>query len=150
MNKKFSNQYKATIGADFLTKEVQIDDRLFTLQVKNFTLRLPVILLSTPFLWLFSHWLYRLYESESLSFNSIKVFVIEELWVLTGGRSSYNLCLSHLVILWTFACMMFCRLVFLLTKHEDGISWLCFCSCLTSSYGNWGTSCWYSPFQHRS
>jgi GTPase SAR1 family protein len=30
---KFSNQYKATIGADFLTKEVQIDDRLVTMQV---------------------------------------------------------------------------------------------------------------------
>ena len=34
MNKKFSNQYKATIGADFLTKEVQFEDRLFTLQVR--------------------------------------------------------------------------------------------------------------------
>ncbi|KNA21752.1 hypothetical protein SOVF_040490 [Spinacia oleracea] len=33
VNHKFSNQYKATIGADFLTKEVQIDDRLFTLQI---------------------------------------------------------------------------------------------------------------------
>ncbi|CAD6233581.1 unnamed protein product [Miscanthus lutarioriparius] len=33
VNSKFSNQYKATIGADFLTKEVQIDDRLFTLQI---------------------------------------------------------------------------------------------------------------------
>ncbi|CAL9105843.1 hypothetical protein OPV22_025822 [Ensete ventricosum] len=33
VNKKFSNQYKATIGADFLTKEVQMDDRLFTLQI---------------------------------------------------------------------------------------------------------------------
>ncbi|XP_042411661.1 ras-related protein Rab7-like [Zingiber officinale] len=33
VTKKFSNQYKATIGADFLTKEVQIDDRLFTLQI---------------------------------------------------------------------------------------------------------------------
>jgi Ras-related protein Rab-7A len=32
---KFSNQYKATIGADFLTKEVQIDDRLVTMQVCN-------------------------------------------------------------------------------------------------------------------
>ncbi|NP_001140557.1 Ras-related protein Rab7-like [Zea mays] len=32
VNKKFSNQYKATIGADFLTKEVQFEDRLFTLQ----------------------------------------------------------------------------------------------------------------------
>lgn len=27
VNRKFSNQYKATIGADFLTKEVTIDDR---------------------------------------------------------------------------------------------------------------------------
>ena len=35
MNKKFSNQYKATIGADFLTKEVQFEDRLFTLQVSD-------------------------------------------------------------------------------------------------------------------
>ncbi|PPR96793.1 hypothetical protein GOBAR_AA23872 [Gossypium barbadense] len=33
VNRKFSNQYKATIGADFLTKEVQFDDRLFTLQI---------------------------------------------------------------------------------------------------------------------
>ncbi|KAD4179123.1 hypothetical protein E3N88_27714 [Mikania micrantha] len=33
VNKKFSPQYKATIGADFLTKEVQSDDRLFTLQI---------------------------------------------------------------------------------------------------------------------
>ncbi|CAF0872875.1 unnamed protein product [Adineta steineri] len=30
---KFSNQYKATIGADFLTKEIQIDDRLVTMQI---------------------------------------------------------------------------------------------------------------------
>ncbi|PPS07731.1 hypothetical protein GOBAR_AA12914 [Gossypium barbadense] len=33
VNRKFSNQYKATIGADFLTKEVQYEDRLFTLQI---------------------------------------------------------------------------------------------------------------------
>ena len=33
MNKKFSNQYKATIGADFLTKEVMVDDRLVTMQI---------------------------------------------------------------------------------------------------------------------
>jgi GTPase SAR1 family protein len=33
VNKKFSSQYKATIGADFLTKEVQVDDRLVTMQV---------------------------------------------------------------------------------------------------------------------
>ena len=35
MNKKFSNQYKATIGADFLTKEVQVDDRLVTMQARR-------------------------------------------------------------------------------------------------------------------
>lgn len=33
VNKKFSSQYKATIGADFLTKEVVVDDRLVTMQV---------------------------------------------------------------------------------------------------------------------
>ncbi|CAF1049751.1 unnamed protein product [Didymodactylos carnosus] len=33
VNRKFTNQYKATIGADFLTKEVQIDDRLVTMQI---------------------------------------------------------------------------------------------------------------------
>lgn len=38
VNKKFSNQYKATIGADFLTKEVMVDDRLVTMQVCFFIL----------------------------------------------------------------------------------------------------------------
>ena len=33
VNKKFSNQYKATIGADFLTKEIMIDDKLVTMQI---------------------------------------------------------------------------------------------------------------------
>lgn len=33
VNKKFSNQYKATIGADFLTKEITVDDRNITMQV---------------------------------------------------------------------------------------------------------------------
>jgi Ras-related protein Rab-7A len=33
VNKKFSNQYKATIGADFLTKEVMVDDRAVTMQI---------------------------------------------------------------------------------------------------------------------
>lgn len=33
VNKKFSNQYKATIGADFLTKEVLVEDRLVTMQI---------------------------------------------------------------------------------------------------------------------
>ena len=29
----FSTQYKATIGADFLTKEMVVDDRIVTMQV---------------------------------------------------------------------------------------------------------------------
>ncbi|CAF9906554.1 MAG: hypothetical protein GOMPHAMPRED_004781 [Gomphillus americanus] len=33
VNKKFSTSYKATIGADFLTKEVLVDDRLVTMQL---------------------------------------------------------------------------------------------------------------------
>uniref|UniRef100_A0A8D8SXG2 Ras-related protein Rab-7a n=1 Tax=Cacopsylla melanoneura TaxID=428564 RepID=A0A8D8SXG2_9HEMI len=33
VNNKFSNQYKATIGADFLTKEVFLDNRIVTLQI---------------------------------------------------------------------------------------------------------------------
>lgn len=33
VNKKFSAQYKATIGADFLTKEVEVDDRVVTMQI---------------------------------------------------------------------------------------------------------------------
>lgn len=33
VHKKFSPQYKATIGADFLSKEIQIDDKLVTLQI---------------------------------------------------------------------------------------------------------------------
>lgn len=35
VNRKFSNQYKATIGADFLTKEVMVDDRLVTMQASS-------------------------------------------------------------------------------------------------------------------
>ena len=34
VNKKYSAQYKATIGADFLTKEVEVDGKLVTLQVQ--------------------------------------------------------------------------------------------------------------------
>ncbi|KAF9581929.1 hypothetical protein BGW38_000875 [Lunasporangiospora selenospora] len=33
VNKKFSHQYKATIGADFLTKEVLVEDRFVTMQI---------------------------------------------------------------------------------------------------------------------
>lgn len=33
VNNKYSQQYKATIGADFLTKEVDVDDKVATMQV---------------------------------------------------------------------------------------------------------------------
>lgn len=33
VNNKFTHQYKATIGADFLTKEIQIDGKTVTLQI---------------------------------------------------------------------------------------------------------------------
>ncbi|KAI5820252.1 small GTPase superfamily [Pyronema omphalodes] len=33
VNKKFTTSYKATIGADFLTKEVLVDDRLVSMQL---------------------------------------------------------------------------------------------------------------------
>jgi len=35
VNKKFTSQYKATIGADFLTKEIVVDDKLVTLQASH-------------------------------------------------------------------------------------------------------------------
>ncbi|KAA8897430.1 ras-related protein-like protein [Sphaerosporella brunnea] len=35
VNKKFSASYKATIGAGFLTKEVIVDDRLVTMQLRD-------------------------------------------------------------------------------------------------------------------
>lgn len=33
VNNKYSQQYKATIGADFLTKEVNVDDKVATMQI---------------------------------------------------------------------------------------------------------------------
>ena len=33
VNKKFSNHYIATIGADFLTKDIIVDDYLVTMQI---------------------------------------------------------------------------------------------------------------------
>lgn len=46
VNKKFSNQYKATIGADFLTKEVMVDDRLVTMQVRRERVVQSIILIT--------------------------------------------------------------------------------------------------------
>lgn len=66
VNKKFSNQYKATIGADFLTKEVMVDDRLVTMQVlreQTITKRLH---------WLISH-LIAVTSGKQLE-NTVKTF----------------------------------------------------------------------------
>ena len=49
VNKKFSSQYKATIGADFLTKEVSVDNRMVTLQVSCFILTLYRVEVSTGY-----------------------------------------------------------------------------------------------------
>ena len=38
VQKRFDKTYKATIGADFLTKDVMIDDKLVTLQASTTTL----------------------------------------------------------------------------------------------------------------
>ena len=34
VNKRWTGQYKATIGADFLSKEIQVDDKSVTMQVR--------------------------------------------------------------------------------------------------------------------
>lgn len=34
VNKRFNSNYKATIGADFMTVEVIVDDKLVTMQVR--------------------------------------------------------------------------------------------------------------------
>jgi hypothetical protein len=63
VNKKWAAQYKATIGADFLTKEVEVDDKLVTLQasISFFLLLLSHSLLNFRFgiplvKSAFSHW----------------------------------------------------------------------------------------------
>ena len=49
VNKRFSNQYKATIGADLLTKEVIIDGRVVNMQVSiSQLMKYDQILCSTP------------------------------------------------------------------------------------------------------
>ena len=40
MQKKFSKEYKATIGADFLTKEIEVDDKTVTMQVRGTSMHL--------------------------------------------------------------------------------------------------------------
>lgn len=43
VDKKFSSQYKATIGADFRTKEVQVDDRQVTVQVRSMVSSVEIV-----------------------------------------------------------------------------------------------------------
>lgn len=64
INKKFTNQYKATIGADFLTKEVMVDDRIVTLQASRIFHRIArrTVLLTMYFFF---------FSLQSLSFVSI-------------------------------------------------------------------------------
>lgn len=52
VSKKFSNQYKATIGADFLTKEVRVDDRIVTMQVTIFIIDNSSTMLYLPIIYL--------------------------------------------------------------------------------------------------
>ncbi|MED6220284.1 hypothetical protein PIB30_043479 [Stylosanthes scabra] len=56
VNRKFSNQYKATIGAAFIAKEVQFEDRLFTLH--NIARPCSNIIVFLKVLWFF--WLVHL------------------------------------------------------------------------------------------
>eukprot|EP00983_Pelagomonas_calceolata_P058890 1145675-Pelagomonas_calceolata.AAC.5 len=35
VQRKFTKEYKATIGADFLTKEIEVDDKTVTMQVSG-------------------------------------------------------------------------------------------------------------------
>lgn len=56
VNRKFSNQYKATIGADFLTKEVMVDDRLVTMQVVTCKFIFPILSPLINLLFFFKIW----------------------------------------------------------------------------------------------
>lgn len=60
VNKRFSNQYKATIGADFLTKEVVVDDRVVTMQVSDSSKLLAKMWNLIGLLLLFSWFLFML------------------------------------------------------------------------------------------
>jgi hypothetical protein len=44
VNKKFTGQYKATIGADFLTKEIPVEEKPVTMQVWMYLSRFGTLL----------------------------------------------------------------------------------------------------------
>lgn len=48
VQKRFDKTYKATIGADFLTKDVMIDDKLVTLQVGWYRHAIVLVLVGRP------------------------------------------------------------------------------------------------------
>jgi hypothetical protein len=72
VSKKFSQAYKATIGADFLTREVAIDGRLVTMQVKmgeeSFSFFFPFVR-----------------KHFSLAFFSLFLWLLSLFFVSTGG-----------------------------------------------------------------
>lgn len=70
VNKKFSTQYKATIGADFLTKEMVVDDRIVTMQV-------PVDPVCVLWVWLFGR------SPEGFSFSVDVSFPVAQRFRLT-------------------------------------------------------------------
>lgn len=77
MYKKFSQQYKATIGADFVTKELQIDDKLVTLQVGDSILFLLFFL--GPF------------QSVCENIPKSHAFVVRQVWDTAGQERFHSL-----------------------------------------------------------
>lgn len=47
VHQKFSQDYKATIGADFLTKEIVYEDKVVTLQVRRSSIQTTPVLVGT-------------------------------------------------------------------------------------------------------
>ena len=86
VNKKFSTQYKATIGADFLTKEVMVDDRLVTMQVR---------------LWIF-FMVTKIYKDQSL------LLFINNRYGILPDRNVFNLWELHFTVelIVVFLCMI--------------------------------------------
>ena len=76
VNRKFSNQYKATIGADFLTKEVMVDDRLVTMQVVTCKFIFPIL---SPLINL-------LFFFQDLGYCWSRTIPVFRSCVLSGGR----------------------------------------------------------------
>lgn len=83
VNKKFSNQYKATIGADFLTKEVMVDDRLVTMQVETMG---------------YFYWKHMMLWNKNESIWSIFLFPIPES-VISLLQLALHFCFIHFILI---------------------------------------------------